>query len=95
MVAEPWLLATFDQPFYDQEIRLVVCGYVRPEANFTSLQVMALAKTYPALMCAHTYTLTHTYKRARLHTHTHTNVCAIMHIVLQCTQAWPLLCLTS
>jgi hypothetical protein len=28
------------QPFYDQEIRLVVCGYVRPEANFTSLEAL-------------------------------------------------------
>jgi len=29
--AEPWLLADFEAPFYDQEIRLVACGYVRPE----------------------------------------------------------------
>jgi hypothetical protein len=28
------------QPFYGQEIRLVVCGYVRPEANFTSLEAL-------------------------------------------------------
>lgn len=28
------------QPFYGQEIRLVVCGYVRSEANFTSLQAL-------------------------------------------------------
>eukprot|EP00775_Hariotina_reticulata_P009054 gene9054-9224_t len=38
--AEPWILHTFDEPFYGQEIRLVVCGYVRPEANFTSLEAL-------------------------------------------------------
>jgi riboflavin kinase len=29
------------QPFYGAEIRLVVCGYVRPEANFTTLEALA------------------------------------------------------
>jgi riboflavin kinase len=28
------------QPFYDESIRLVVCGYVRPEAAFTSLAAL-------------------------------------------------------
>lgn len=28
------------QPFYGQEIRLLVCGYVRPEANFSSLEAL-------------------------------------------------------
>lgn len=36
--AEPWILHKFEEPFYDQEIRLAICGYVRPEANFTSLE---------------------------------------------------------
>eukprot|EP00892_Ulva_mutabilis_P000274 jgi/Ulvmu1/10247/UM060_0048.1 len=35
---EPWLLADFDQEFYGEELRLVVCGYVRPEADFTTLE---------------------------------------------------------
>ena len=35
---EPWLLHTFEQDFYDQELRLLVCGYIRPEANFDSLE---------------------------------------------------------
>lgn len=26
------------QDFYDQELRLLVCGYVRPEADFTTLE---------------------------------------------------------
>lgn len=38
--AEPWILHDFDKPFYDQDIRLVVCGYVRPEANFSSLEAL-------------------------------------------------------
>ena len=25
------------QDFYDEELRLVVCGYIRPEADFKSL----------------------------------------------------------
>ncbi|KAG2486461.1 hypothetical protein HYH03_014908 [Edaphochlamys debaryana] len=35
---EPWILHTFDKPFYGDTISLLVCAYVRPEANFTSLQ---------------------------------------------------------
>lgn len=38
--AEPWVLADFEKPFYDEEIRLVACAYVRPEANFSSLQAL-------------------------------------------------------
>lgn len=37
---EPWLLHTFEQDFYDQELRLLVCGYIRPEANFDSLDAL-------------------------------------------------------
>lgn len=37
--AEPWILANFSQPFYGEEIRLVVCAYIRPEADFPSLEV--------------------------------------------------------
>lgn len=28
------------QDFYDQELRLVVCGYIRPEADFVSLEAL-------------------------------------------------------
>ena len=35
------------QAFYDEEIRLVVCGYIRPEASFTSLQVSLCASALP------------------------------------------------
>lgn len=38
-VCEPWLLHEFDQDFYGEEIRLLVCAYLRPEADFVSVQV--------------------------------------------------------
>ncbi|CAI5492719.1 unnamed protein product [Closterium sp. Naga37s-1] len=34
---EPWLLHDFGEDFYDEELRLVVVGYIRPEADFPSL----------------------------------------------------------
>ncbi|KAM7254764.1 hypothetical protein ACFE04_020005 [Oxalis oulophora] len=35
---EPWLLHKFDEDFYGEELRLVVVGYIRPEANFPTLE---------------------------------------------------------
>ncbi|XP_021808541.1 bifunctional riboflavin kinase/FMN phosphatase-like [Prunus avium] len=35
---EPWLLHDFDEDFYGEELRLIIVGYIRPEANFSSLQ---------------------------------------------------------
>ncbi|XP_073002659.1 bifunctional riboflavin kinase/FMN phosphatase [Typha latifolia] len=35
---EPWLLHTFDEDFYGEELRLAIVGYIRPEANFPSLE---------------------------------------------------------
>ena len=29
---EPWILHDFGRDFYGEELRLVVCGYIRPEA---------------------------------------------------------------
>lgn len=37
---EPWLLHDFEEDFYDEELRLVVVGYIRPEANFPSLEAL-------------------------------------------------------
>jgi riboflavin kinase len=37
---EPWLLHEFEDDFYDEELRLVVVGYIRPEANFPSLDAL-------------------------------------------------------
>mmetsp|Transcript_37821 Transcript_37821/g.119301 ORF Transcript_37821/g.119301 Transcript_37821/m.119301 type:complete len:201 (-) Transcript_37821:21-623(-) len=37
---EPWLLHEFEEDFYGEELRLVVCGYIRPEADFVSLEAL-------------------------------------------------------
>lgn len=37
---EPWLLHEFPDDFYDEELRLVVVGYIRPEADFPSLDAL-------------------------------------------------------
>lgn len=37
---EPWILHKFDRDFYDEELRLVVCGYIRPEQNFQGLDAL-------------------------------------------------------
>ncbi|CAI6011594.1 unnamed protein product [Closterium sp. NIES-65] len=37
---EPWLLHDFGEDFYDEELRLVVVGYIRPEADFPSLPAL-------------------------------------------------------
>eukprot|EP01025_Chloroclados_australasicus_P018339 TRINITY_DN19560_c0_g1_i2.p3 TRINITY_DN19560_c0_g1~~TRINITY_DN19560_c0_g1_i2.p3 ORF type:complete len:255 (+),score=38.00 TRINITY_DN19560_c0_g1_i2:448-1212(+) len=37
---EPWILHKFEGEFYGEEIRLVVCGYIRPECNFESLEAL-------------------------------------------------------
>ncbi|XP_050368482.1 bifunctional riboflavin kinase/FMN phosphatase isoform X2 [Argentina anserina] len=35
---EPWLLHNFDEDFYGEELHLIIVGYIRPEANFPSLE---------------------------------------------------------
>ncbi|KAF5208410.1 Riboflavin kinase, partial [Thalictrum thalictroides] len=35
---EPWLLHDFSEDFYGEELRLSIVGYIRPEANFPSLE---------------------------------------------------------
>lgn len=30
---EPWLLHEFEDDFYEEELRLVVVGYIRPEVR--------------------------------------------------------------
>ncbi|KAL5579316.1 hypothetical protein UlMin_011758 [Ulmus minor] len=35
---EPWLLHDFHEDFYGEELRLVIVGYIRPEANFPTLE---------------------------------------------------------
>lgn len=40
---EPHLLSTFPDDFYGQQLRLVITGYMRPEANFPSLEALVAA----------------------------------------------------
>jgi FAD synthase len=42
-VVEPHLLHKFDSDFYGQEMRLLLCGYLRPEWNFPSLETLIAA----------------------------------------------------
>ena len=37
---EPWLLHKFDDDFYGEELSVVVAGYIRPEADFTTLDAL-------------------------------------------------------
>ncbi|KAK3275560.1 hypothetical protein CYMTET_16316 [Cymbomonas tetramitiformis] len=37
---EPWLLHEFPEDFYGEELRLLVDHYIRPEANFTTLEAL-------------------------------------------------------
>ena len=37
---EPWILHDFGRDFYGEPLRLVVAGYIRPEADFTSLEAL-------------------------------------------------------
>jgi len=37
---EPWLLHEFEEDFYGEELELVVAAYLRPEADFTSLDAL-------------------------------------------------------
>lgn len=37
---EPWLLHEFPDDFYDEELAVVVSGYIRPEADFTTLEAL-------------------------------------------------------
>ena len=37
---EPWILHDFGHDFYGAPLRLVVAGYIRPEADFTSLEAL-------------------------------------------------------
>ena len=38
--AEPWILHDFGRDFYGEELRLVIAAYIRPEANFSSLDAL-------------------------------------------------------
>ncbi|KAM0822867.1 hypothetical protein ACQ4PT_071236 [Festuca glaucescens] len=35
---EPWILHDFSEDFYGEELSLAIIGYIRPEANFSSVE---------------------------------------------------------
>ncbi|KAL8541450.1 hypothetical protein ACS0TY_002644 [Phlomoides rotata] len=39
---EPWLLHDFKEDFYGEDLRLAIVGYIRPEANFSSLESLVV-----------------------------------------------------
>lgn len=50
---EPWLLHDFDEDFYGEELCLAIVGYIRPEANFPSLESL-VAKIHEDRIVAET-----------------------------------------
>merc|ERR1712070_1188468 len=40
---EPWILHDYAEDFYGCELRMVVCGFVRPELKFTNLEDLIVA----------------------------------------------------
>jgi FAD synthase len=48
------ILHKFDDDFYGEELRVVVCGFIRPELDFPSLGMRILAATGAILMHAFT-----------------------------------------
>ncbi|CAK9063645.1 unnamed protein product [Durusdinium trenchii] len=40
---EPWILHDYAEDFYDCELRLIVCGFVRPEAKFADFKDLIVA----------------------------------------------------
>lgn len=45
--AEPWILHEFEEPFYGQELRLVVCGYIRLADLLAGTSLLMLHWTPP------------------------------------------------
>ena len=37
---EPWILHDFGQDFYGQELRLLVCAFIREESSFTTVEAL-------------------------------------------------------
>lgn len=37
---EPHLIHSFDSDFYGQDMKVVFCGFLRPEKNFDSLEAL-------------------------------------------------------
>jgi len=40
---EVWILKDFEKDFYEKELRLIICGYVRPELKFDNVEDLSKA----------------------------------------------------
>lgn len=40
---EPHLIHEFDRDFYGERLKIIVCGYIRPEMDFNSLEDLKAA----------------------------------------------------
>jgi riboflavin kinase len=40
---EPWILHDFEEDFYGADLRVLVCGWLRPERDFESLEALIAA----------------------------------------------------
>eukprot|EP00741_Cyanophora_paradoxa_P014727 tig00020816_g14205.t1 len=40
---EPYIIHKFESDFYGQELKLLICGYLRPEADFPNLESLIAA----------------------------------------------------
>eukprot|EP00127_Corallochytrium_limacisporum_P002332 Clim_evm120s109 gene=Clim_evmTU120s109 len=38
--AEAHLISNFDEDFYGEQLNLIICGYIRPEKNYDSLEAL-------------------------------------------------------
>ena len=51
---EAYILHTFPEDFYDREMRLIVCAYLRPQTDFKSMGIWCyhLAPTLSPVRCS-------------------------------------------
>eukprot|EP00490_Sorites_sp_Unknown_P018064 CAMPEP_0114638290 /NCGR_PEP_ID=MMETSP0191-20121206/542_1 /TAXON_ID=126664 /ORGANISM="Sorites sp." /LENGTH=189 /DNA_ID=CAMNT_0001850049 /DNA_START=70 /DNA_END=639 /DNA_ORIENTATION=+ len=51
---EPWILHDYAEDFYDCEVRLIICGFVRPEAKFADFKDLIVAIREDGEFCRET-----------------------------------------
>lgn len=51
---EPWILHDYADDFYDCELRLIICGFVRPEAKFADFKDLIVAIREDGEFCRET-----------------------------------------
>lgn len=49
---EPWILKDYDEDFYDCELRLLVCGFVRKEVKFDNFDELIVAIRDDGTFCS-------------------------------------------